>query len=107
MCTAGIVANHPTEGTVIMCGRIGSKGEMVLFSSMAQVIENGPRLHPRYLFLWVDLEHAIHVFRHIDDNSDVARLSGETGTTTAQNERRTIATTGRYRCDHIVYVFGN
>ena len=77
MHTARVIAEHPANRAATVRRRIGTKKKPVFFRLLVQVIEHEAGLDPRELFLRVDLEHAVHVFREIDDDRDVAALSGQ------------------------------
>ena len=70
------------------CG-VWPKREMVVLRRIAQVIENRARLHPCQLFVRVDLENAVHVFRQIEYDCDVTALSCKASTPATCEKRRT------------------
>jgi hypothetical protein len=77
MHAAGIVANHASERAAAVGGGIGTERQMMLFRGISQMIENDSGLHSRYLSLRIDFENSIHVLRIIEDDCDVAALSGK------------------------------
>src|SRR3989440_966444 len=75
MGAARVVTDHAAKSAVLVSGRVWSKGQVVAFCFVAQVIENSPRLHARLPFLRIDLENFVHVFRHVHNHCDVTGLS--------------------------------
>src|SRR5205814_2631398 len=77
------------------CGWVGSKNETVLFDFLLQFIQDKTRLNPRQLALHVNLEHAVHVLREINDHRDVAALSRQARPAAATGDRRAELAAGR------------
>src|SRR5260221_13483836 len=61
MDTAGIIPDHAAEGAARVSSRVRAKCEFKVFRCMAQVIENGARLHVRQLLLWIYGDDLVHV----------------------------------------------
>ena len=95
MHAAGIVAEHAANRAVIVRGRVGSKNETELFDFLLQFIQDKTRLDPRQLALHVNLEHAIHVLREINDHRNVAALSRQARPAAATGDRRAELAAGR------------
>src|SRR5947209_6072892 len=103
MRAAGIVANHPAQGTPGMSCRIRSEGELVLLRCTAQGIKDNARLHACKPFLRVDLNDLVHVLGHVDDYCNVATLSCEAGSCATQEQRRIVTAARGHRLDDILY----
>ncbi len=87
MDAAGVVADHAAESAAIMCGGIGSEGEVMLLGGGAEMIENNAGLHAGDAAGGIDFENPRHVFGKIQDDGDVAALSGKRGAAAAAEER--------------------
>ena len=61
-----------------MCRRVGTENETVLFRFLLQFVQHQTRLNAREFVFRIDREDAIHVFREIDDDCDIAALTGQT-----------------------------
>src|SRR6266699_1841316 len=61
MNAAGIIPDHAAEGAARVSSRVRAKCEFKVFRCMAQVIENGARLHVRQLLLWIYGDDLVHV----------------------------------------------
>ena len=73
---------------MVMRGGIGRKGQMVMLGRAPQVVENASRLNNRLPPVRIDGEDTMEIFRHIEYDSDVAALSGQTGASSpGQNGR--------------------
>src|SRR5262249_6799097 len=107
MHAAGIVADHPAQIAVLVRRRIGSKSEIELVRALAQMIKHHAGLHPRVFLLWIEFQDLIEIFGKINDDSNVATLSGEAGATTACQNRSAITAGKRQRLDYIINCFGN
>ncbi len=92
---AGVVADHAADGAAVMAGGIGREGQMIFFGGVSEMIEDDSGLHARDAPLGIDLEDISHVLREIENDGDVAALSGERGAAAAAKERSTeVATNG-------------
>src|SRR5207248_223618 len=59
------------------------------------------------LLLPVEIKDRVHVLGHVENDSGVAGLSGETGTSPAWEQRSMIAPAEGNSLDDILYVFGD
>ena len=66
-----------------MGGGIGGEGEVMFFGGVAEVVENDAGLDAGDAAVGIDLEDARHVLREVEDDGDVAALSGERGAAAA------------------------
>src|SRR5277367_7180195 len=77
--TAGVVADHAAQCAATVGGRVGRKGEMVLFCGFANAVENDARLDIRELLFRIEPLYRAHVLRKIEHDGHVAALPGKTG----------------------------
>jgi hypothetical protein len=89
--SAGVVADHAAERVVRVRGRIGREGEAVAARGVPQVVEHAAGLDARGLRCRVDLEHAVHVLREIEQHGDVARLPAKARAAAAREHGRVVA----------------
>ena len=59
------------------------------------MIENTARLRSAKSFLGVDINDMVHVFGKVDNHGHIAALAGETGATSAGENRRTMGSRQR------------
>src|SRR5256885_844139 len=102
MDSTGVVADHATERTVGMGRWIRTKGQMILFGRVAQVIKDHARLYACLFSTWVEFEDTAHVLGEIHDHRYVATLSGEASSTTPSQNGSAIATRHRHGLDDII-----
>jgi hypothetical protein len=74
---------------------------MKFFRGVAEMVENDSGLHARDAARGIDLEDLRHVLREIEDDGDIAALSGERSSSTAAEERRSEITAESNRCNHV------
>ncbi len=86
---------------------IGAEGDAVRFGSVAQVVKNRPGLDTGQPVGRVDVQHAIHVFREVEDHSGVAALAGQTGAAASSEDWRLMRATDVHGTDDIVDLFRN
>ena len=86
MRTAGVVADHSSNGAVLMCRRIGSEGKVVLFGGVAQLIVDQPGFDPSVVFLRVQLEQTVEVLGEVQHDRDIAGLSSEARSSAAPQD---------------------
>jgi len=106
MNAAGVVADHAAESAAIVRGRIRCEREMVLFSGSAESVEHDSGLNARDTAGGIDLKNPRHVLREIEDDGDVAALSGERRAAAAAKQRRTKLAAQRNRGENIVSIAG-
>ncbi len=90
-----------------MRGGIRAEREVIFFGGVSQLIEDDSGLHAGDAPTGIDLEDLSHVLREIEDDGDVAALSGERGASAAAEERSIEFATGRNGREHIIGVGGN
>ncbi len=76
---AAVVADHAAEGAAGVGGWVGRVGEVVLFGSIAEAVEDDAGLDGRELHLGVDAAESVHVARKIEDHGDIGALAGQAG----------------------------
>jgi hypothetical protein len=104
---AGVVADHAADSAVAVAGGIGGEGEVMFFGGSAEVIENDAGLDAGDAAVRIDLEDARHVFREVEDDGDVATLSGE-GSASAAAEYRGVEFAAEGECgEDVVGVAGH
>jgi hypothetical protein len=89
MHTAGIVSNHSTQSAAIMRRGVGREGEMVFFGGGTEVVEYHSRLHAGKAAGGIDFKNPRHVLGKIENDGDIAALSGEGCAAAATKQRRT------------------
>src|SRR5258707_13330210 len=77
MRAARIVADHSAYGAAVVCGRVGSKRQVVDLCAIAQMIQDDAWLDPGEASLRVELQNLVHVLREIQDDRDITTLSGD------------------------------
>src|SRR5579884_4448433 len=87
MNTAAVIADHAADSAAVVAGGIGSKGQMMFFGGVAEMVQNDSRLHSGRAALGVDLQNLSHVLREIEDDRNVAALSSQRRATTTTEER--------------------
>ncbi|KNX42614.1 hypothetical protein ROTO_09160 [Roseovarius tolerans] len=84
---AGIVADHAADRGARGGGDVDRKPQSVRFERAVEIIQNDPRLDHRALSFDVQLEDAVEMFRAIDDQPGIHRLTALRGAATAHCER--------------------
>ena len=92
--TAGVVADHAADGAAIVGGRVGSEGQVMDFGGFTDAIEHDSRFDDGDSLCGVERDKTPHVFRKVEDDGDVAALTGEAGARTAGEDGRTQFATG-------------
>jgi len=106
MNAAGVVADHAAKGAAVVRSGVGSEGEVVFFGGVAKSVEHDSGLHAGDAAGRVDFENLIHIAGKIEDNRDVAALSGKRGTAAAAEERGVEFTAERDCGDYVFNVAG-
>jgi hypothetical protein len=99
---AGVVADHPPQRVVRVRRGVGSERQTVLRHVLTELVEHQPRLDAGPTLLDVHFEHAIEVFREVDDDRDVAALACQRRAAAAREDRRPIRPRHFDRRDHVV-----
>jgi hypothetical protein len=99
---AGVVADHAAKRVVRVRRRIGSERQVMRLGRIAQRVEHAAWLHVRALLLGVERDDAVEILRAIDDDGDVAALSGEAGAGAAREHRRTLRAARGDRRDDVL-----
>src|SRR5690242_13682238 len=102
MCTTGVVPNVATQSAVGMRRRVRSKGQMIPFGGIPEVVVDDTRLDCCCFTLWIDCKHAVEVLGKIKYDRDVAALTGETGTASAAQNGHLVLATQRDRFDYVL-----
>jgi hypothetical protein len=84
---AGIVADHAADGAAVVAGGIGGEGQVIFFGGVAEVIQDYSGLDSGDPVVGIDLENLSHVLCEVENNRDVAALSGEGGAAAATQQR--------------------
>ena len=79
MGTAGVVADHAAEGAVPVGGGVGGEGEVVALCGGAEVVVDEAGFDPGEALFRIELEEVVEVLREVEDDGDVAGLTGEGG----------------------------
>ena len=101
---ARVVADHPAQRAVIVCGRIGRERQVITLGGVPQTIENNARLHARPPRVRIEGDDAVHVLRTVDDDRDVATLAGEAGAAAASDDRRAVTAADAHGRDDVIGV---
>src|SRR3546814_3002124 len=107
MQAAGVVADHPAQGVVVVRRGIGAEGQVMTLGLAAQRVENAARLDASPVRLRVDIEHAVQILRHVQDNGNVAALAGQARAAASRQERGLVAPTEGGCLDEVVDSPGN
>ena len=99
---ARVVADHAAEGATVVAGGVGAEGQMIFFRGVAEMVENNSGLHACDAAPGIDLKDLRHVLREIEDDGDIAALSGERCAATAAEQRRAEFAADSDRGDHVV-----
>src|SRR5580658_6464329 len=87
MHAAGVVADQPAESAAAVSCGIRTKGGLVFCGSGAETVEHDSGLHAGNAPGGIDFEDPRHVFGKIEDDGDVAALSGERRASAATEQR--------------------
>src|SRR3982751_2624438 len=104
MRAARVVADHSSEGAISVSGRVGTPNQLLtacLHRCIAQLIANRPREYAGPTLRRVHLEDAVHVFRPVDNNGDIAALTGQAGTSPSREQRGTKFPSGSDGLHHV------
>lgn len=82
--TTGVVSDHAANGAAGMGCRVGSEGEVMLFSCFTHAVENDAGLNACELLIKIDRMNGAHVLGKVEHNGDIAALASEAGTCAAQ-----------------------
>ena len=102
MRAAGIVADHAANGAVRVRRRIRAEYQSLRARLGLQRVEHGARLDASEPAFFIELDHPIHVLRHIDDDGHIAALAGEAGSTAAREHRGAVLAAQTQRFHHLV-----
>jgi hypothetical protein len=102
MNAAGVIPDHPTQSAAVMRGRIGRKCEVMFFSGGAEMIEHHSRLYAGDSAGRIDFKNPRHVSRKIEDNGDVATLTGKRSTPATAKQGCTEIPAQCHRCYYII-----
>ena len=101
---AGVVADHAAESAAVVRGGIRREGEVVFFGGGAQTVEHDSGLYAGDAAGRIDFENPRHVFGKIEDDGDVAALSGERCASATAEQRRAELAAERDRGFDIVVI---
>ena len=102
MDAAGVVADHTSQRAAAMGCRVGRKGKLMPLGFHAQRVKQDAGLDTGKALGGIEFNHRIHIFREINDYSDVARLTGQAGSAAAREYRRAKLAACSNRRDHVV-----
>jgi hypothetical protein len=105
--SAGVVADHAPDGAARMRGRIGCEGEVEALGGVADAIEDDTGLDVDSALSDVDFAHFVHVFREVEDDGEVAALSGQRGSGSAGEDGSVEFAAEGDRGDDVVFVARN
>jgi hypothetical protein len=106
MHAAGVVADHAAQGAAVVSGGIRAEGEVVFFGGGAKIVEHDSGLYTRDAADGVDFEDPRHVSGEIENDGDVAALSGEGRAAAATEKGCAELAAERYRGQNIVGIAG-
>ena len=87
-----------------MGGGIGGEGEVVFFGGGAEMVEHDSGLYAGDAARGIDFEDPRHVLGKIEDDGDVAALSGERRAAATAEQRRAEFSAERDRGDYIFVI---
>ena len=101
---AGVVADHPSEGGVLVRGGVRRERELVaLLGQVRELVVDDAGLHSRQPPPGVDLEDLAQVLRVVDHHCDVAGLTRQAGTAAPREDRRAVLVADRDRGNDVVH----
>src|SRR5215472_560202 len=103
MCPAGVVADHATDGAVLVSCRIGSKRQTILLCRAAELVVDNAGFYPGVTLFRVQLEQFVQILREVEHDSDVAGLSREARSSTASKDGNPVFAAYRDCLDDIFY----
>ena len=101
-----IIGHHPPNCRAAAGRHIGCKLQSVWFEKCIEFIEHYARFDPDPTFFGIEVENAIHVFRHIHHNTASHHTAGKPGATATGNERRIVFIGQVDDLQNILFVFG-
>src|SRR5690625_27384 len=104
---AGVVADHPAEGAVVVRRRIRPEGQVVLLGGAAEVIEDEAGLDAGGTGVGVEGDEVAEILRHIEDDGDVAALPGEARSAAASEYWGAVVAADPDRGDEVIGVVGD
>jgi hypothetical protein len=106
MNAAGIVADHAAESATIVGGGVGSECQVILFRRCAETVEHDSGLNARDAADGINFQNARHVFGKIQNDGDIAALSGEGRASAATKKRRAKLAAECHGCDNVISIAG-
>ncbi len=88
MRAAGIVADHAAQRAAAVGRRIRAEGQRMFLRGVAQRVADRAGLDTRGFCRRIDFEHAVQVFRGVDDHGDVDALAVLRSAAAAGQDRR-------------------
>ena len=104
MSAARIIANHSTNRAAIVSRGIRRERQVMNLRLISKSIQDNPRLNPGKSFVGIDLEDPVHVLRKIEDDRNIAALSGKTRPGAASQDRSTVLLADSYGCNDVIGV---
>ncbi len=104
---AGVVADHAADGASRVGGGVGSEGEVEFFCCVADAVEDYAGLNVDGAMGDVDFAHFVHVFGEVEDDGEVAALSGERSAGSAGEDGRVEFAAEGEGGDDVVFVAGD
>ena len=89
-----------------MRSRIGRKCELVFFRRIAQFVQYNSRLHHRHPPCWINLQNLRHVLGKIQNDRDIAALTGKRRPATSAQQGCAKLARRRDGGNHIVIISG-
>ena len=104
MRTAGVVSDHPADTAAVMGGRVGCKSELMKLGAIAQGIEDHAGLNASKPALGIEFQNLVHVGGEVQDDGDIATLSGKAGSRAARQHGRAKLSARRHGRDYVFSV---
>ena len=101
-----IIGHHAPDCRAAAGRHIGRKLQSVWFEKCIEFIEHHARLDPDPTFIGIEVENAIHIFRHIHHNPIAHHTASKPGATTSRNEWCLVFIGEIYDMQNILLVFG-
>src|SRR6516225_2468274 len=102
-----VVANHSADRCSIGCCRIRSEEEPHGPKMQIELFLNHTGLDQGPAFFRIHLEHAIEIFRHVDDNCIAYGLTGETCSASPRQNRDFEITGHLHGCKYVLVSTGD
>jgi hypothetical protein len=107
MNSAGIISNHAAKSAAVMGCGIRAKGKAIGFCGILKIVENHTGLNASNFSYRIDFEDFVEVFREIENDRDIAALTGKARPGTPSQNRRAVFSANLDSTEDIFGVLGD